>query len=195
MRGRKLLFNLLVVLGMVLLTAGLVWAEEHGGGGALQADKGTNFIFRIVNFIIFAAIIWFAAGKKIVGGLKSRRYNIETELDDLSRQKADAEIQLKEVSSRIANLESERQQMLEEYRQQGEALKASIVEKAQKQAEQIKAQAEMTAANEARRAAAEVREKMADLIMEAARTIVEEKLSQAEHEKLIDEYVTKVVLN
>ena len=187
MRGRKLFFKLLAVVAVVLLAAGLAWAEEHGGGGALKADKGLNFIYRVVNFIIFGAIIWFAAGKKMVAGLKSRRYNIETELEDLKQQKADAEAELADVSARIANLKTERQQILDEYRAQGEALKAAIVEKAQVQAEQIKAQAEITAANENRRAA--------DMIMAAATAIVEEKLGQAEQEKLIDEYVTKVVLN
>jgi len=195
LRGRKLGMNLLAVRALVLLSAGLAWAEEHGGGGALESDPGTNFIFRVINFIIFAAIIWFAAGKKIAAGLKSRRYHIESELEDLKRQKTTAEAELREVSSRIASLDNERRQILEEYRQQGEALKAAILEKARKQADQIKAQAELTAANEGRRAAAEVREKMADLIIETAKAIVEEKLGKEQHEKLIEKSITKVVLN
>lgn len=196
MKGRKLIFSLFAFCCTVLLLAGLAWASEHGGGeGGLHADKTMNFIFRLVNFAIFVGIIWFAAGKKIVGGLRSRRYNIESELNDLRQRKVDAEKQLQDVSTRIANLDAERQQILEEYRRQGEVLKAGIVEKAQKQAEQIKAQAEMTATNEAKKAVDEIREQMADMVVEAARKIVEERLGASEQEQLIDKYLTKVVLN
>ncbi|MDY6852299.1 MAG: hypothetical protein SV487_09555, partial [Thermodesulfobacteriota bacterium] len=78
---------------------------------------------------------------------------------------------------------------------QGEALKASIIEKAHQAAEKIKVQAEMTAAQERKAAQEKIRAEMAEMIVEAAEKILAEKLTADEHEKLINEYLTKVVLN
>ena len=47
------------------------------------------------------------------------------------------------VEQSIKNIAQEREQILADFRSQGEALKASIIEKAHQAAEKIKAQAEM----------------------------------------------------
>jgi len=177
---------------IVVLAAGAAWASEGGGE---HGNDWVNFAFRVANFVIFIAIIYFAAGKKIAEFFKSRRYAIENELKDLDNRKADAEKKLKEVEKSITNIEQERQQILEDYRKQGEALKAAIIEKAKMSAAQIKAQAEMTAANEAKAAVDQIREELAELVTAAAQKVLVEKLNKEEHEKLIDKYLTKVVLN
>lgn len=179
-------------LFIVLATVGIALAS--GGEGEHANDWG-NFAFRVVNFIIFIGIIYFAAGKKIGAFFSSRRYNIESELKDLGVRKEAAERSLKEVESKISNLEQERQRILADYQAQGEALKASIIDKAKVQAEQIKAQAQNTAAQEVKYAVEQIRSEMSDLVIAAAQKLLESKLSKEEHEKLIDKYLTKVVLN
>nr|BAA83609.1 F1F0-ATPase b subunit [Desulfovibrio vulgaris] [Nitratidesulfovibrio vulgaris str. 'Miyazaki F'] len=106
-------------LGLVLVTAGVALASE--GGGEHHADWG-NFAFRVANFVIFIGIIYWAAGKKIVGFFSGRRKGIEQELNDLESRKAEAAKNLADVERRIANLEQERQSILAEYRAQGEAM-------------------------------------------------------------------------
>ena len=167
-------------------------------GEAAHGEHGLpwgNYIFRIVNFIIFLGLIWYFAGKKIVAFIKGRPEQIRQDLDDLEARKKDAEAKLEDVRRRIANLESERASIVEEAKQQGETLKAAIIEKAEKDAEQICANAKRTAENEARNAMNELRAEMADLVVDEATKIVREKLTEQDHEKLVDEYLTKVVLN
>ena len=81
-----------------------------------------------------------------------------------------------------------------DYRAQGEALKTSMVEKAEETARQIVEQAKFAAENEANAAVEELRGRMADLLAEAAATMLKDKLSDKDHEKLIDKYLEKVVL-
>lgn len=150
---------------------------------------------RLINFAIFAAIIYKLAGKRLKEFFSGRSYQIETELKDLDTRKADAEKQLKEVERSIANLEQEREAILSEFRSQGEALKESIVAAAKENAEKIRKQAEVTASQELKQAVDSVRIELADLVTEAAEKMIVEKLSKEDHEKLIDEYLTKVVLN
>lgn len=176
-----------------LFVVGLCGIAYAADGGEHHYDW-KNFAFRIVNFVIFVAILYKAFGKKATDFFRTRRYTIENELEDLNKRKADAETRLAEVGKSIADLESERKRILVEYQAQGEALKASIIEKAKKSAEQIKAQAELTGVNEAKAAVEAMRAEMADLVVAAAEKVIAEKLTKAEHEKLIEKYLAKVVL-
>jgi F-type H+-transporting ATPase subunit b len=113
----------------------------------------------------------------------------------LAERREDAEKKLAEVEKNIANIEQEREAILAEFRAQGETLKASIIEGAKESAEKITAQAKLTAEQERRTAVQDVRAEVAELVVDAAERLLAEKLSADEHNKLINDSLTKVVLN
>ncbi|MBU1249160.1 MAG: ATP synthase F0 subunit B [Proteobacteria bacterium] len=166
-----------------------------GEGGEQHGVPWGNFILRVINFALFIGIIWWAAGKKIMAFFADRKTQISDELDDLAARQAGAEEKLKNVEQGIANLEQEKKSILDEAKAQGEALKAAIIEKGEKDAAALKEQATRTAANEAKAALDGIRAEMAELVVEAATKIVQEKLTEKDHDKLVDDYLTKVVLN
>lgn len=182
-----------ILAAALVLCASVAMASE-GGGGAHHLDWW-NFFLRVVNFVIFAAILWKFGGKKAVEFFGGRRKQIETQLHDLDERKHKAEARLAEVEKSIANLAAEKAKVLDEYRAQGEALKAAIIDKAEKDAAKIRAQAETGAAQEGVYKLRELRAEIAELVVEAAEKILQEKLTAEEQAKLIDKYLTKVVLN
>lgn len=188
----KRFINTCAAVLFVLALAGLAHASGDAGEHGLPWG---NYLLRVVNFAIFVGIIWYLAGKKIASFFGGRRNQIKKDLDDLEVRQNEAAKRLKDVEQSIANLDAERKALLDEARAQGEALKAAIIEKARKDSEQIKAQARMSSENESKAAVDALRAQMADLIVEAATKIVSEKLSAQDHERLVDEYLTKVVLN
>lgn len=190
----KGLRKLLLVLGVVLLATGVAQAAGGAASGESHYDW-TNLGFRLANFAIFIAIIYYAAGKKLIAFFGGRRKGIEQELNDLETRKTDAKKQLGDVEKRIADLENERQAILKEYQAQGEALKAAIISKAEVSAKQIVEQAKKSAENEVKYAKDAMREELADMIVEATEKMLKERLDGKEQEKLIDKYLTKVVLN
>lgn len=173
----------------------LAGTAAHASEGGVSSDQLWNYLWRVVNFIIVAAIIWKLAGSKIKDLLSGRQQEIKQNLDDLQTRQAEAEKKLRDVEKSIANLEQEKKAILEEARSQGEALKVSIEQKAISDAELIREQAKKTAANEALGAVESIRAEVAEMVVQAAEKIVQEKLSDADHDKLVDEYLTKVVLN
>ena len=179
----------------VLTAAGVAFASEGGGGHEAHGPSWTNLMFRIVNFALFVGLIYKLAGQKIKNFFGGRRYQIESELADLARRRTEAEAKLAEVEQGIANLASEREAILADYRAQGEALKDSIVARAEKMAEQVKSQAKISASQEAKLAMDEVRAEVADLVVDAAEKLLRKKLKKEDHEKLVDDYLTKVVLH
>jgi F-type H+-transporting ATPase subunit b len=176
---------------IVLGSASLAFAS--GGGEA--HESWANLAFRIVNIALVLWCIWHFFGKKIVAFFKGRTEGIATEIRTLEERKADAQKRLEDVEKSIANLEGERDAILSEYKAQGETMKAAIIAQAEKSAEQITAQAKSTAQNEIKAAVEAMRAEMADKIVEATEELISQKLSAAEHTKLVDKYLTKVVLN
>ena len=163
------------VLALTLLFAvGAQASEGH------DAPRWGDFGWRVLNFIIFAGILWY-----FVGGLARKFFS----------RRAEAQKCLDEVEKRISNLESERKAILDESLAQAESVKQAVVEEAKRQAEQIVQQARRTAENEGRAMLAEVRAAIADEIVDAAEKVLAEKLTAAEHEKLITNSLNKVVLH
>ena len=181
----------LLTLAVCLVSAACAWAAAEGH----DAPNWKNFLWRVVNFAaVVAVVVWFG-GKKIANMFRSRRQGIENQLSDLEDRKASAQKRLAEVERSIANLESERAEILADYKAQGEALKASIVKAAEEQAERVKAQALISAEQEAKMAADALRVRMADKIIEAAQDLLAKKLTPEVQDKLVDDALGKVVLN
>lgn len=182
----------ILTVALVLCATTALASDAAGGGHGLNWG---DFAWRVANFILFAGLLYKFGAKKIAEFFGGRRKQIETQLHDLDERKQKAEKRLAEVEKSIANMQAERATIIADFRAQGEALKAAIVEKAEKDAEKIRAQAEVSATQERVYKLRELRAEIADLVVEAAEKILSEKLTADEQAKLIDKYLTKVVLN
>ncbi|MBG0790160.1 MAG: F0F1 ATP synthase subunit B [Desulfovibrionaceae bacterium] len=183
------------VLLTVLAISSVAFASAEGGHALFTAENVKDYGLRTLNFLIFAWLIYKFAGAKVRDFFVGRRDGIKQELDDLQARQAEAEKKLKDVEASIANMAQEKQKILDDAKAQGETIKAAIIEKGRKDAEALTEQAKRTASNEAQAAIQTIRAEMADLVVAAAEKIVTEKLSAEDHDKLVDDYLTKVVLN
>ena len=179
----------LAFAAIVLMPVGAFASEGH------EAPRWGDFGWRVLNFVIFAGILWYFVGGLAKRFFKNRRETIGGALDSLEERRARAREQLAAVESRIARLNEEREAILAESRKQAESLKAGIVDEAHRQAAQIVEQARMTAENEGRTVLAEVRAVIADEIVDAAEKALSSKLNAEAHDKLIANSLKKVVLH
>jgi F-type H+-transporting ATPase subunit b len=154
-----------------------------------------NFFWRLLNIAVFIGILYKLVGNKARDFFTGRREGIRAELDALESRKAEAERHLAEIKQRIAGLDAEREAILTEGRAQAEQLKTAILTEAYKQAEQVREQALRAAENEGKAAMDQLRAALADEIVAAAEALPQSKLDNTQHEKLINNSLTKVVLN
>lgn len=178
---------------LLLLVAGVAFASEAAGGG--HGDKVMNLVYRVINFILVLAILYKLVGKKAAEFFTGRTQQIETELNDLETRRRQAEARLKEIESKVASLEQEREAILQSAREQGEAIKAQIIEQAKATAAKIEEQAKVSAEQEAKAAFEQVKAELAEKIVQAAEEMLQQRLDGDIHRKLINEYLTKVVIN
>lgn len=184
----KRLFGSLLFLVFCLSLAGLAHASEG------HVYRWGDFAWRILNLIIFCAILWYFTGNLIKRFFRDRRKAIEDTLAELENRKIESRKSLEEMEQRISSLESERQAILDESRAQAERIKKGIMDDAQRQAEQIVEQARRTAENESRVMLEKVRLTVADEIIDAAGKALQGRLTEEEHDRLIDNALDKVTL-
>lgn len=184
--------SLLVILS-VLLAFGAVWASSEGGHGD-SAGKVKDLIWRIMNFAVLAGVLVFLLRKPLGQALESRRQGIRDQLDDLEKQKADAKKQLAEYKAKLARLDQEIEKIVAEYVKDGEAAKAKILEEAKVAAEKLQAQAKKNIEHEFQKARQELKAEMAEQAVTMAEALIKKKIRDEDQERIIGEYLTKVVV-
>lgn len=189
-RRRLLFWGLFAVL---TLTAGVAFAS--GGGHAAEAKHWlTTDTARVLNFVVLMGFLFFVLRKPVAKALSGRIDTIRDELDTLEKQKADAEKTLAEYETKIASLESEVDVILDQYRAQGETAKKRILQEAELHAAKLEAQAKRNIDHEFKAARADLTAEIMALSLEKAEALVREKINADDQDKLVDDYLTKVVV-
>jgi F-type H+-transporting ATPase subunit b len=189
LRIQGLLLGLLSGLAM----AGAAWASEAGGHGGIDPAKLNDLLWRTVNFVIFAGIMYKLAAKPIKVFFASRKTDINTELQDLESQKIKVQKALKEAKAQLAAVAAERDQLIQQYIAEGEAEKAKIIEKAEQSAQRLKDMAIMTIEAETKKAAAELKQEIVETAVKLSERIIKEKIVPEDQQRLVDDYLAKVV--
>ena len=174
----------------VFLSAGVVYAS----GGEAHEPRWMDLFWRCVTIGLVLGIIAHFAGKPAKAFFADRRVGIEKELHDLEARKEEAKANLQAIEARIANLDAERSAILASCLAQGEAMKMQILAKAEAAAAVMTEQAKQAAQHEIDQAIAAIRSELADRIADTARGSFGPSLSSKEHERLLDSFLNKVVL-
>ncbi len=182
------------IAGFLLAMAGIAWASSGG-----DADGGVHNSWlkvdtrKVVNFGILAAIGFFLGKKPVAEFFSSRKKGIENEINELEQKKADAQKKLLEYQAKFNNLDQESKQIVEEYIKQGEEAKTRIIAEAEAQAEKLEEMAKRSIEQEFKTAKARLQKEIAAKAMEKASEVIKASISADDQERLVDQYLKKVV--
>jgi len=189
----KTILTTLLVLGVVAMAC----ASESGGGGGGHAGGGAqlkDFIWRVIDFSVLAAIIiWALIKQNVKGGLKARQDEIERTLRDAAEARDAAELKLKEYTIKLEQANREIDEISATIRHEAELEKSRIVAEAAVMATKIQEQARQVADQEVQKARAELREEAARLAVELAEKKIREHITKSDQDRLVGDYLTKVV--
>jgi F-type H+-transporting ATPase subunit b len=197
-RGRRGLSRwvvLMAVTAFLLFGGTAVYASSEGGGHEEHGSKGwvATDTYRVMNFAVLAIGLFLVLKKPLSQALNGRIQGIKEQLEDLEAKKKEAEAKLVEYDAKMAALDQEAQALLDEYAKQGEAAKARILEEAEAAAEKLKEQASRNIESEFMQAKAELKAEIVEKALAKAEAIIKEKINSDDQEKLVDEYLEKVV--
>ncbi len=184
-----------MAIAALLLFGGTIGLASSGGGHDEVVAKGwvATDTYRVMNFSVLAIGLFLVLKKPVSKALGGRIQGIKEQLEELEEKKKAAEAKLLEYDAKMAALGKEAETMLAEYVKQGEDAKARILEEAEAAAEKLKEQAGKNIEYEFLQAKAELKEQIVEKALAKAEAIIKEKINSEDQEKLVDEYLEKVV--
>jgi len=204
-KGRR---GLLLAMSMLmLLWGGLAFAasgtdthsadkhSEAAHEGDAHKAKGwvATDTYRVLNFAVLAGALVFLLRKPLSQALDSRIKGIQAQLEDLESKKAEAEKVLSAYNAKIARLSQESEGIVAEYVRQGNEAKARILKEAELSAYKLEEQARRNIENEFEVAKLRLQQDIFEKAMTKAEEIIKKNITAADQNRLVDEYLDKVV--
>ncbi|MBC8431981.1 MAG: ATP synthase F0 subunit B [Desulfobacterales bacterium] len=175
---------LFCVVGIVLASSG----EAGGTKGWVATDT-----YRVMNFTVLAVALFLVMRKPVSKALNARIKGIEEHLVELEAKKKEAEKQLAAYNEKFATLEAEADKLIDEYIRQGNEAKERILVEAQAAAEKLEEQARRNIEHEFKQTKLKLKEEILVKALAKAEALIKSKISAQDHEKLVEEYLEKVV--
>ena len=191
------------------LATGASGEEGHGAESTGQAVESTGHeaesghaaeskgwlptdTYKVMNFVVLAVGLFYLLRKPVSQALNGRIEGIREQLGNLETQKEAAEKTLAEYQKRLANLEQEAEQVIQDYIRQGNEAKSRIIQEAKVAAEKLQDQAQRNIEYEFRQASQSLKNEIVEKALVKAEEIIKKEISAKDQEKLVDEYLEKV---
>lgn len=179
-----------LMLAVLMITATVSFASEAGGGHG-TGWKATD-TYRVMNFVVLAAVLIYLLRKPLSQALAARIKGIKDQLASLEAQKAEAEKQLAQYSEKLSFLEKESEKIIAEYIKQGNEAKARILKEAEAAAEKLRVQARRSIEHELERAKLSLQKDILEKSLAKAEAMIRTQISAKDQEQLVDDYLEKV---
>ena len=179
----------------LLATAVTVFASSAPTGPTfwgVPTAKWWDLLWRTLNFAVLAIVLVKLLSKPIANGLKGRRQSIKEEFEDLEDRKAEADKVYQVYEEKLAAIDQEIDEIINNAIAQGEAEKERIIEDGKRSAQDMKRQAEMAIQYELAAAKLKLREDVANQAVVMAEELIKKNLQETDQVKLIEDYLTKV---
>jgi F-type H+-transporting ATPase subunit b len=178
-----------VLLGLLVSSVvGTCWAA----GGHHAEFNLTDEIFRWVNFIILAVVMYVILSKILPRILADRRQKIEQAIEEAKASRAEAQRLLQENQSKTANLQVELEQLRLQATQERTAMMQRMEVEAQQLAARIVAQARTEVERATERARLSLREEAATLTVQIAEEILQRELRDADQQAIVRRYIARI---
>lgn len=184
------------VLLVAFVSFGFASGGEGGahGGGHGGAAQWKDFMWRCIDFAALVLIlVWAVKKADMKKALADRQAGIDRSLREADEMKAAAEKKYAEYTARLAQANKEAEELQKVIREDGLTEKARIVAEAEIAAEKIKEQAKVMAEQEIVRAKTELREEASRLAVQLAEQTLKSAMRPEDQDRLVGEYLTKVV--
>ena len=112
---------------------------------------------------------------------------------ELEAKKKEAEEQLAEYNEKLNQLDGEADAIIQEYVRQGEEAKARIIKEAESAAAKLEEQAQRHIDHEFKQAKKALQEEIIQNALVKAEEIIKAKITEKDQDRLVDEYLEKVV--
>ena len=186
--------GLIVTLVLAAMLAGVAdgaWASS-GGEAAPKGWTATD-TYRVMNFAVLALGLFLLLRKPVSQALDSRIKGIREQLSDLEARKKKAESELVAYEKKLTELDREAEKIIAEYVKSGQEAKERILKEAESAAGKLEAQARRNIEHEFSQAKIKLQQEIMEKAIAKAEGIIRQQMTPQDHERLVEDYLKKVV--
>ena len=151
-----------------------------------------TFIAQICNLFIQLYLIKRFLLKPINAVLEKRKEMATAEIKEAEKAKEEARAIKEEYEQNMAEAKEKANTLIANAQKSASLQSEEMIKEANKQAAAIKAKAESDIAQEKKKAVNELKGEIGGMAMEIAGKVIEREISEKDHEKLIDEFISNV---
>ncbi len=190
--GNRCAGLVIVITALFLFFAGPAFCASGGEGGGTKGWINTD-TYRVMNFAVLAIGLIILLRKPVSSALNDRIKGIKEQLDDLETKKLEAEKNLAQYNERLSLLDKEAEKIVAEYIKQGNEAKKRILDAASDAALKLEEQARRNIEHEFKQARLKLKEEVVEKALVMAEEIIKRNITGKDQEKLVSEYLEKVV--
>jgi F-type H+-transporting ATPase subunit b len=180
---KKSFQNLFMIILMSLISVSAMAGGD--GGSSTQIPQAVNLLILIIAIAIFA-------GKGLKSGLQSRADSVAKEILEAQKLHQEAKQLLDEYQAQLNDLQSKKDELIEQYRAEGEREKAQLIADGEKEAQRLKDHAKQQAEQQLLKAQGRIEKEVVDAALKRARTLLVEKINVQDQQRLTSEYVVSL---
>ncbi len=151
-----------------------------------------TFIIQIINLFIQVFLIKKFLFKPINDILQKRRDLADKTIREAREAQDKADSLKVQYEDSLTNAHAEAARIVSDAQKEAETKAETIVHDAEQQANAIKAKASADIEQEKKKAINEAKDEIGSLAMEIAGKVVEKEIDEADHKKLIEDFISKV---
>lgn len=151
-----------------------------------------SILTKFLNFAVLVGLLIYFLGKPLKSFLAKRHDTVKTQLEESQKALSEAEALRAQYQEKLVKLEGEIEAFKKQTLQEAEAEKKKIIDEAMSFAARIREQARLTAAQENKEVARKIKEEISRLTVEQAEKLVSEKITQSDHDKLVEDFIVKL---
>lgn len=184
----------MIALGVLLFfcAGGIAFSSGDGGHSEPKGWVDTD-TYRVMNFAVLITGLFFLLKKPVSQALDNRIKGIREQLADLESKKEKAEKDVAQYKEKLSLLDKEAEKIVDEYIRQGQEAKERILKEAETAAQRLEEQAHRNIEHEFAQVKLKVQEDIFEKALAKAEEVVRGSITTDDHERLVDEYLRKVV--
>ncbi len=166
--------------------------SEAGAAQATGALGIPQWIWQLANVVAFFGLLLYFGARPLASMFRQRQLEVERRRKEAEERRAQAARLEAEVHERLARLDRELAEVHARGVAEGEAARASLIERAEQEAERVRREAEQEIERRLASAKADLRRAAADLTASAARELVAAQMTEEDRRRLLEESVERL---
>jgi F-type H+-transporting ATPase subunit b len=192
MKSLKRIIETIFCLAGTVMFAATAFAEEAGHEGHEEITFLGDWLPRLVNFAIIAAIVIYFGRKPVRDFFKNRSAEIAKAMQESKEARERAEAALAEMERKIKELEAETARMVADAKERGEKDRQALIDEGKKVAQDVQVQVKQGIDIEVQKAKAALAVEASLLSIDLAEGRIKKTISSQDQERIVKEYITKV---